>query len=309
MEYLKIKPSRLGMGGEQLGIYGWHGLSEPEMERAVNKALACGVNFFDTAPIYGLGHSEELLGKALGTRRKDVIIATKVGLIWKKKGAFQRCTDASPDNIRREIDASLRRLQTDYIDLYQVHWPDFNTPIGETMMALDELKKAGKIRAIGCCNFPLDLLKEAVKYCPIAAIQSPYNLVDRGIECALLPWCRQNGIHVIAYTPIAKGLLAGQYTADTRFGPEDNRSRHPYFQDEALVENLRVVERVRIVAERLGKTSAQIALGWVLANLHIGTALVGVKNAAQMAENIGALDFALTSEDIRFLEEEIAGYA
>lgn len=300
---MKFIPSRIGMGGEQLGGHGWYGLSVAELEKAVDKALECGINFFDTAPIYGLGRSEELLGRILSTRRKGVFVSTKVGLRWNRKGTFQKYTDSSPLNIGKEIDASLRRLNADYIDLYSIHWPDYKTPIGDTMVALDQLVKAGKVGAIGCCNFPLHFLKEALKYCKIAAIQAPYNLIDKGVEKDLLPFCRQNGIHIIAYAPIAKGLLACGYNADSKFGTEDNRNRHPYFLGQAMLDNLKVAERVRVVAGRLGRTPAQVALRWVLANPNIGTALVGVKNAFQVVENVGALGLNLGQEDIKFLQE------
>ena len=191
LDGLDIKLSRVGFGGEQLGGYGWGKTTEAEMVEAIRKALDSGVNLFDTAPVYGLGHSEEVLGKALAGDRGNVVISTKAGLVWKKDAASRKTTPASPvekfincspANIIREVDASLKRLQTDYIDIYQIHWPDYSAPIEDTLHTMERLKKAGKIRCIGVCNFPLELLKESLVYADICTIQVPYNLIDKKIE-------------------------------------------------------------------------------------------------------------------------------
>jgi len=273
------------------------------MVKAVHKAIDRGITFFDTAPIYGLGRSEEVLGRTLGARRKDVIVATKVGLVWKKNGAFEKSADGSPANINREIDASLRRLKTDYIDLYQIHWPDANTPIEDTLLAIEKLRKSGKIRCIGCCNFSLALLQEAMKYGDVATIQVPYNLIDMEVEQDLLPFCRQSGMAVLAYSPIARGLLTGKYDEKTVFESDDHRSRtgDDYFSSERMLRNLEVVDRVQLVAQKLGRTPAQLALRWVLENPGITTAVFGAKSAAQVEENIAASLFDIPEEDLRFL--------
>ena len=309
LEGLDIKPSCIGFGGWQLGVHGWGRVSEPEILKALHKAIDSGVNFFDTAPIYGLGHSEELLGKVLGSKRKGVIIATKVGLTWKKGKTFQKFTDSSPANISREIDRSLKRLNTDYIDLYQIHWPDPNTPIEDTLSAMEKLKNSGKIRYIGCCNFPLELLKESLKYGEIRTIQIPYNLIDRKIEQDLLPFCRENGIGVLTYSPIARGLLTGKYDRNTKFDLDNHRSssRDEYFQGEAFLKNLEVVRRVKFIAEKLNKTPTQIALRWVLQNPCVTTAFVGIKSVVQIEENVVASDFALSKDDMDFLNEDVCG--
>ncbi len=307
LEDLDIGLSCVGLGGWQLGSHGWGKLSDRDLAQAVRKAVDSGITFFDTAPVYGLGHSEELLGRALGAERKNVILATKLGFTWKKNGAFQGFTDNSPTNINREIDESLRRLRTDYIDLYQVHWPDPDTPIEDTLLAMENLKRAGKVRCIGCCNFPLELLKEALKYGEIRTIQVPYNLIDRSVEKDLLPFCSRNGIEVLAYSPIARGLLTGKYDRDAKFEIDDHRtrSRDEYFHGEAFPKNLEVVNRVKIVAKKLNKTPAQIALRWVLESPYIAAAVFGAKNAAQVEENVAASDFTLSKENIEFLSEEI----
>ncbi|MBA7537546.1 Aldo-keto reductase YhdN [subsurface metagenome] len=305
LESLNIRPSHIGFGCWPLGGHGWGKVSEAEMVKAVHRALDLDVNIFDTAPIYGLGHSEEVLGKTLGTKRGKVIIATKVGLTWKKGKTFEKITDSSPANINREIDDSLKRLKTDYIDLYQIHWPDPNTPIEETMSAMERLKRAGKIRCIGCCNFSLELLKEALKYGQIKAVQIPYNLIDREVEKNLLPFCWENGIGVLTYSSIAQGLLSGKYNENTRFTPDDYRSKYKYFQGEAFLRNLTVLEKVKKVARKVNRSPVQIALRWVLQNPSVATALVGVKNPAQVEQNVLASDFVLPEEDMKFLNEEV----
>jgi len=305
IEGLDIKPSCLGLGCWQLGGHGWGKVSEREMVKGIYKALNSGINFFDTAPIYGLGRSEKVLGKTLHIERKNVIIATKVGLVWEKSNTFRKFTDNSPTNINREIDMSLKRLKTDYIDLYQIHWPDPNTPTEDTLHAMEKLKDSGKIRCIGCCNFSLELLKECLKYAEIKTIQIPYNLIDRKVEKDLLPFCRKNNIRVLAYSSIAKGLLTGKYNKNTKFGEDDHRSRHKYFHGEDFLKNLKILEKVEVIAKKLDKLPAQIALRWVLENPCVTTALVGIKNVAQVEENVVSADFEISKEDMEFLNEEV----
>ena len=307
LEGLDVKLSRLGLGGEQLGGHGWGKVSESQLVKAVHKALDSGITLFDTAPIYGLGHSEELLGKALGAYRRNVILATKAGFTWKKNYAFEGFIDNSPANINQKIDTSLKRLRTDYIDFYQIHWPDPNTPIEDTLFAMKKLKQSGKIRCIGCCNFPLNLLKEAIKYAEISTIQIPYSLIDRKFEGDLLPFCGENNIAVLAYSPIARGFLSGKYDKDTTFGLDDRRSRSEdeYFQGEALMKNLDILKRLKFVAKKLGKTPSQIAVRWVLENAYITTAIFGAKNSAQVEENTAASDFTLSRKDMKFLNGDM----
>lgn len=300
---LDVDLSCLGFGGWQLGGHGWGKVSEREVVKAINRAINAGVTLFDTAPAYGLGRSEEILGKSLGARRKSIIIATKVGLVWKSNETIETFTDSSPTNIEREVDMSLRRLKTDYIDLYQIHWPDPNTPIEDTLLAMEKLKQSGKIRCIGCCNFPLGLLKESLKYGEIKTVQIPYNLIDRKVEEHVLPFCKERGIAVLAYSPLARGLLTGKYDRSAKFGPDDHRSSNTdrYFQGKAFLENLEIVERVRPIAKRLNRTLAQIALRWVLENPCVTTVLFGAKNVTQTKENVVASDFTLSREDMEFL--------
>lgn len=307
LEALDVRLSCLGLGGEQLGGHSWGKVSEKEMVGAVHRALERGVTLFDTAPIYGLGHSEEVLGKALSAARKGVIVATKVGLAWKKDKQFEKSTDSSPATIEKEVDASLKRLGSDYIDIYQIHWPDPDTPIEETLLVMKKLKQAGKIRCLGLCNFSLELLKEAVKYGEIGTVQIPYNLIDREYESDVLPFCSEHKITVLAYSPIARGFLSGKYDNKSTFGVDDRRSRREdeYFQDAASTKNLSVLEKLKIVAGKLNKTPSQIALRWVLESPCITCAIFGAKTIAQVEENVTASDFTLSQEDIEFLNKDM----
>jgi aryl-alcohol dehydrogenase-like predicted oxidoreductase len=304
---LDVDLSCLGLGGWQLGGHGWGKVSEREMIKTVHRAIDVGITLFDTAPIYGLGRSEEMLGKSLGAKRKNTIIATKVGLVWENSKTFEKFADSSPTAIAREVDVSLKRLKTDYIDLYQIHWPDPKTPIEDTLLAMDKLRQLGKIRCIGCCNFPLVLLKESIKYCEIKTVQIPYSLIDRKVENDLLPFCSKNDIAVLAYSPIGRGLLTGKYDKNTKFERDDHRSRgtDEYFKGNAFLENLEIVERVRLVAGRLNRTPAQVALRWVLENPFVTTVLFGAKDAAQVEENVIASDYTLSEKDIKFLSKRL----
>jgi len=305
LDALDVRLSCLGLGGEQLGGHSWGNVSEKEMVQAVHRAVEKGVTLFDTAPVYGLGHSEEVLGKLLGAARKNVIIATKVGLVWKKAKQFEKSTDCSPATIEREVDASLKRLGTDYIDIYQIHWPDPDTPIEETLLAMNKLRQAGKIRCIGLCNFSLELLKEAVKYGEIGTVQIPYNLIDRKHESDVLPFCHDHKIAIFAYSPIARGFLSGKYDKDATFGADDRRSSRDdeYFRGATFMRNQGIIKKLEIIADKYNKTPSQIALRWVLGNPHITAAIFGAKNVSQVEENIAAADFTLSQEDIEFLNQ------
>ncbi len=300
----RIEVSRVGFGCWPLGGYGWGKVSEEDMVYAVHRAIDLGVNFFDTAPLYGLGHSEELLGSTLGAKRKDVIIATKFGLTWQKGEVFRRFTDSSPANIIREVDMSLKRLRTDYINLYQIHWPDPDTPIEDTLETLEKLKRAGKILHIGCCNFGIDQLTKLLEYGQVETMQLCYNLIDRQADKEIMPFGIDKNIGVLAYGSLAYGLLSGKYDINSSFGTDDHRSQKAYFAKPSLARNLVIVDKLKLVAKHLGKTPSQIALRWVLENPAVWIALVGVKNINQIEENAEASNFTLSKEDIEFLSEE-----
>lgn len=315
MEHRKLGSSgpdltTIGFGSWAMGGAGWAGSwgaqDDSQSVEAIHVALDRGVNWFDTAAVYGLGHSEEVLGRALGARRKDVIVATKFGRVWDDAGNLS--TSGRYDSVMRECDASLKRLGTDYIDLYQMHWPDREgAPVEETMRALVDLVEAGKVRYVGVSNFDVPLLRRALAVRHVDSLQPPYSLLHREVETDVLPCCRENGIGVVAYSPLASGLLGGKYTADQTFEDGDWRAASPDFTGEGLRRNLQVVNRLRKIAERNGKTVAQLAIAWVLSNPAVTAAIVGVRKPDHLTGALPASEWHLDADTRREIEQVMAG--
>jgi aryl-alcohol dehydrogenase-like predicted oxidoreductase len=300
----------IGFGSWAMGGAGWAGSwgtqDDKDSIEAIHAALDYGINWFDTAAVYGLGHSEEVLGKALGNRRNDVIVATKFGTVWDDNGNL---TDrASYDSVMRECDASLKRLGTDHIDLYQQHWPDsVGTPVEETMRALSDLIAAGKIRYAGVSNYDVPLLQEALNTLQITSLQPKYSLFFPEVENEILPFCREHDIGVVAYSPLASGLLGGKYTPDKTFEEGDWRAKDSNFSGLGLRDNLKKVDRLRTVAERFDKTVPQLAIAWVLSNPAVTSAIVGVRRADHIAGVLPAADWHLDEQTRSEIEEIMSG--
>ncbi len=277
-----LKPSRVGLGTWAIGGWMWGGSDDAKSIRTIQEAVDRGITLIDTAPVYGFGHSEEIVGKALaqGGRRKKVVIATKVALDWKDGKPFR---NASRTRIMKEIDDSLRRLQTDVIDLYQVHWPDPNVPIEETAGALKDLLKAGKIRAIGVSNFSPVQMDKFRAVAPLATDQPPYNLFEREIERDVLPYCQRNKIVTLAYGALCRALLAGKMTADTKFSGDDLRIHDPKFQQPRFGQYLKAVAALDQFAQRqFGKRVVHLAVRWILDKQGAGFALWGARKPEQL---------------------------
>nr|MBA3417038.1 aldo/keto reductase [Chloroflexia bacterium] len=276
-----------------------------------------GVTCFDTAPAYGFGRAEEVLGRALGPRRPDAALVSKCGLAWRERGATTAADwwrDGSRSRVAAEIDDSLRRLGTDRLDLYLLHWPDPATPIAETAAALAEVLQTGKARAVGVSNLSLQEIEEFQRVCPVAVVQAGYNLFDRRIETGILPWCRERGIAVMAYGALCYGLLAGGFTAETRFDPADWRAGGrafglELFTPENFPRNIAVVEALRPVATRLGKTLPQLALNWVVHRPGVAVALCGVRRPAEIEDNVGATGWRLAAADLAEIDRILVAAA
>jgi len=294
----------VAMGCEPLGGTDWGDFDPAQAEAAVCRALELGVTVFDTADVYGLGRSEEVLSRALGPRRHDVAIVTKFGVAWEKGGRRARTwRDASPGRVRAALEASLRRLRVDRIPLYLVHWPDPATPVEATMEALARCRERGLVEAVGVSNFTPELVRRAHAVLPLAAVELQYSLLDRGAEAGLLPLAGELGVAVLAYGPLAQGLLTGKYGPGARFAADDRRHRLGHFRGPALRRALEVVGRVCEAAERLGRTPAQVALRWVLDHPAVSCAIAGAKSPAQVEANAGAAGWRLPPE----VREALAG--
>lgn len=284
-----------GIGGEPF----WRTEGEENSIRSIEKAFDLGINFYDTAPVYGFGHSERLLGRTLHSKRKEIIIATKCGLRWEREEIKSIEKKANRESVFEEIDLSLRRLQTDYIDLYQVHWPDENTPIEETMDALLDIQKAGKVRYIGVSNYSVDQIKESLKYGQIVSLQSMYSMLERDIEKQILPFCIENNIGVICYSPLASGVLTGKYDENTIFKDWRGQEIIGHFTGDVFKSHVRKVKKISKIAQRLGRTTAQLALNWLLLQKGVTNAIVGVKNPAQAEQNVGAVGWKIPDDDLK----------
>lgn len=268
-------------------------------------AAAAGINFFDTAYGYGAhGESERLIARALGHRRDDLVIATKCGMHWNER--LERVFDARPATIKRECDESLRRLNTDRVELLYLHAPDPHVDVAESAGAMRELMEAGKARSIGVSNFTVEQLDAFHHVCPITAFQPPYNMLQRGIECDTLPWCRERNISVVVYWPLMKGLLAGKLPREHVFSPADGRAKYPMFQGNEWQKNQDFLDVLRALADSIGKTVAQIVINWTLQQPGITAALCGAKRAYQIEETAGAMDFVLTANQLRQIDQAIA---
>lgn len=256
--------SRIALGTWAIGGWMWGGPDDDNAIRTIHRALDEGINFIDTAPVYGFGHSEEVIGRALeGGKREKVVLATKLGLAWTDDEKVYR--DSRPERVRKEVEDSLRRLKTDVLDLEQVHWPDGKTPVEETAHALEELRKEGKIRAIGVSNFSVADMEAFASVAPLSTIQPPYNLFERvTAERDVLPFARKHDAVALAYGALCRGLLAGKMNSETRFPENDLRSSDPKFQPPAFARYLAAVEDLKKLAARHNRSILALAIRWVL---------------------------------------------
>jgi aryl-alcohol dehydrogenase-like predicted oxidoreductase len=315
MEFIDIagtplRASRIALGTWAIGGWMWGGSDDAESIQTIHAALDRGINLIDTAPVYGFGHSEEIVGKALaqGGRRAKTIIATKVGLDWKDGQPFR---NASRKRIMKEVEDSLRRLQTDVIDLYQVHWPDPNTPIEETAAAMAELHRSGKIKAIGVSNFSPAQMDAFRAVAPLHTAQPPYNLFERGIEKDVLPYCEKAKIAVLAYGSLSRGLLSGRMTPATRFTGDDLRKNDPKFLAPRFLQYLNAVNNLdRFAGKHYHRRVIHLALRWVLDRYDLSIALWGARQSHQLdpiAEVMGwHLDTAAMTEIDSIVSQSIA---
>jgi aryl-alcohol dehydrogenase-like predicted oxidoreductase len=303
-----LEVSSVGFGCWEVGG-GYGDVEEAQFADAVGRALDLGINCFDTAEGYGMGASEQALGRALGRRRDEAVVVTKFGMNYRDKPNLR---DSSRARVLASIDKSLKNLGTDWVDVYMIHWPDRLTPFGETMEALEDVVRDGKARFVGVSNFKLDEIEACMRTRGVDVVQYGWNMFDRRMQCEILPYCEQHGIGFMAYGSLAFGLLTGTFTEDMDFGGQDWRARRgkmgsikmfqAIFGPDSFPQNLRVVEELKSIAAKYDKSLPQLALRWATSNPVISTALAGCRNVAELEDNAGAVGWSIDDADLREID-------
>ncbi len=289
----------MGGGG---WTFAWGPQDDRQSIEAIHAALDAGVNWIDTAAVYGLGHSEEVVGRALEGRSRKPYVFTKCERLWDSEGKISASLKAA--SVRRECEASLRRLKLDAIDLYQIHWPQPEEEIEEGWSEMAKLQKEGKARWIGVSNFNAQDMERCLKIAPITSLQPPYSLLARDIERETLPFAARHNIGVIVYSPMKSGLLTGTMTKErvANFAPDDHRRKRPEFQEPALSRNLELADLLRRIGERHGRSAGEVAIAWTLRRPEVTAAIVGMRSAEQARGVIGAMDFRLGEDELQEIE-------
>ncbi|WP_341839091.1 aldo/keto reductase [Chitinophaga caseinilytica] len=315
----ELKVSAITFGAWAIGGWMWGGAERKDATEAIRASIDRGVTSIDTAPIYGQGTSEEIVGEALvGIPRDKVQLLTKFGMTWEgTNGTFAFSSQdnsgkpieiykyAGKDSIIRECEASLRRMRTDYIDLYQIHWPDATTPIEETFEAVLRLKEQGKIREAGVCNYNAAQMKAADAVVKLASNQVPFSMVERNIEKELVPYCIENNKAILAYSPLQRGILTGKIKPDHQFEAGDHRPKTPFYQPDNIARINAFLSIIKPLAESKNATLAQLVIRWTIERPGITVALVGARNAGQAEQNAAAINVKLTSEEIDFINKHL----
>jgi len=304
-----LRLTTVGLGAWAMGgpwQFGWGPQDDDEAIAAILTALEQGINWIDTAPVYGLGHSEELIGKALKQTGIRPFIATKCGLLWNEKGEKVNCLKRQ--SIRQECEASLRRLGVDVIDLYQMHWPEPDEDVEQAWQEMASLADEGKVRYIGVSNFDAGQIERVSQIHKVASLQPPYSMLHREVQEQLLGYCGRRNIGVVAYSPMQRGLLTGKFSRQrlSELAPGDHRRRHPDFEEPRFTATLELVEKLQKIARRNGRTCAQLAIAWVLRRKEVTAAIVGARRPGQIIETAGASDWNLNSEDVEEIERLLA---
>lgn len=298
----------IGLGAWAIGggnwAFGWGPQDDADSIACIREALDAGINWIDTAPVYGLGHSEEIVNKALKGMAQKPYIFTKCGRIWDDKRQIGK--SLKRDSVRRECEASLKRLKVDVIDLYQMHWPEPDEDVEEGWETMVKLKEEGKVRWIGVSNFSVSQLQRAERIAPITSLQPPYSLIRPEVGAEVLPYCLKQNIGVIAYSPMGSGLLTGTMTREriAQFPEDDFRRNSKFYQEPQLTKNLQLAELCKEIGQKHGKNAGEVAIAWVLANPAVTGAIVGARKPGQVAGFIGAMDWQLPA-----VELEKAGHA
>lgn len=306
--YSELHLTTIGLGTWAMGggdwKFGWGPQDDMSSVKAIHAALDMGINWIDTAAIYGHGHAEEVVGRAIKGIRNEVVIATKCGRVW-EGDSREIGKSLRPDSIKREVEASLKRLNIETIDLYQIHWPEPDEEIEEGWATMAQLVKEGKVRYVGVSNFSLEQLIRAQAIHPITSLQPPYSMFRREIEEEIMAYCRTNQIGIIAYSPMQAGLLTGKFTKERAASLPDSdwRSQHPFFMEPQLSVNLQAIEQLKEIANKKNITLSQLSLAWVLRNKEVTAAIVGARSPEQIEETARAGDMSLSKEEIENIEQ------
>jgi aryl-alcohol dehydrogenase-like predicted oxidoreductase len=319
MEYTTLGKGELEItnivfGAWAIGGWMWGGADKNDAIDAIHTAMERGITTIDTAPVYGFGKSEEIVGEAIKGKRDKLQILTKYGLRWdtdKGQKFFASKDDngkikilhkyAGKEGIIKECEESLKRLGTDYIDLYQIHWPDVTTPVEESMEAVDRLIEQGKVRYSGVCNYDKPETESAFKASGIVSNQVPYSMLDRHIEAKLVPYCVENGIGILAYSPLQRGFLTGKIKPGHQFNEGDHRVNQPYFKETNLIQINAFLDEIKPIAKNHNATLSQLVINWTLQQKGITAALVGARNPEQVKENAKSLDFNLVQDELDYI--------
>lgn len=324
MEFIKLKKSDLkispiAFGAWAIGGWMWGGAEKKDAIAALKKSFDLGITTIDTAAVYGFGYSEEIIGETFKGMRDKVQILTKFGLNWtEKKGVFYLSTEdnngkaqtiysnGSKDSVISECEASLKRLKTDYIDLYQYHRPDPSTPVEETMEALNILLEQGKIRAAGVSNYDVSLLDSALKVSNIVSNQVSYSMLKRDIETDLVPYCLENNVDILAYSPLQRGILTGKFNPDHHFNKGDSRRGLPWYEKENIIKINSFLDKIKKIADSKNVSLTQLVLKWTLCQPGISCVLAGARDPEQITENAGAINLDLTDDEIAYINKQIS---
>ncbi|HLA42411.1 MAG TPA: aldo/keto reductase, partial [Aggregatilineales bacterium] len=293
--------TRIGFGAWAIGggwQYGWGAQDDADSIASIHRALDVGINWIDTAAVYGLGRSESVVGQALEGMSEKPLIFTKCSMLWHGDGSIHRSLKG--DSVRRELEDSLRRLKVDVIDLYQIHWPNPESGIEEGWQTLADLKKEGVVRHIGVSNFSVEQMERIKAIAPVETLQPPYHMLNRGIEARILPYCAENNIGVITYSPMASGLLTGAMTRERaqNFPEDDHRNGHPNYTEPRLSKALELVELLKEIAAKHGRPSPEVSVTWVLRDPTVTAAIVGARRPDQLDGFIGASDWNLSDDEL-----------
>lgn len=309
--YTDLYLTSIGLGTWAIGgggwAYGWGPQDEADSIRTIQRAIDLGINWIDTAAVYGLGRSEEVVGKAIRGRRDQVVIATKCGLVW-DEGSTVPYGRLKAWSVRKEVEASLRRLNVDVIDLYQIHWPNPDEDIEEAWATIADLIREGKVRYGGVSNFSVEQMKRVQAIHPIASLQPPYNMLRREIEAEILPFCAANNIGVIVYSPMGSGVLTERFSRERVAELADDDWRKKYndnFREPLLSANLALVDGLREIARRYGRTVSQLAIAWTLRRPEVTGAIVGARRPEQIEETAPAADWTLPSEVLAEIDDRL----